>query len=66
MKVVPGAERRARPDLVQLGDREWVKVIQGICAAGDWYTIYYDLILEVFSFWIVRKSAGAASSGVYR
>jgi hypothetical protein len=27
MKVVTGAERRARPKLVQLGDREWVTVI---------------------------------------
>jgi hypothetical protein len=34
MKVVPGAERRARPELVQPGDREWVTVIQSICAAG--------------------------------
>jgi hypothetical protein len=34
MKVVTGAERRARPDLVQPGDREWVTVIQSICAAG--------------------------------
>jgi hypothetical protein len=33
MKVVTGAERRARPELVQLGDREWVTVIQSICAA---------------------------------
>jgi hypothetical protein len=29
-----GAERRARPELVQPGDREWVTVIQSICAAG--------------------------------
>jgi hypothetical protein len=34
MKVVTGAERCARPEMVQLGDREWVTVIQGICAAG--------------------------------
>jgi hypothetical protein len=34
MKVVTGAERRARPALVQPGDREWVTVIQSICAAG--------------------------------
>jgi hypothetical protein len=34
MKVVPGAERCARPELVQPGDREWVTVIQSICAAG--------------------------------
>jgi hypothetical protein len=34
MKVVTGAERRARPELVQPGDREWVTVIQSICAAG--------------------------------
>ena len=37
MKVVTGLERRRRPDLIQPGDREWVTVIQGICAAG--YTI---------------------------
>jgi len=34
MKVVTGSERRARPTLVRLGDREWVTVIQSICAAG--------------------------------
>jgi len=34
MKVVTSAERRARPELVQPGDREWVTVIQSICAAG--------------------------------
>lgn len=34
MKVVTGAGRRARPELVQPGDREWVTVIQSICAAG--------------------------------
>jgi hypothetical protein len=34
MEVVTGAERRTRPDLVQPGDREWVTVIQSICAAG--------------------------------
>ncbi|KAI1663696.1 transposase [Pyrenophora tritici-repentis] len=33
-KVVTGSERRARPALVQPGDREWVTVIQSICAAG--------------------------------
>ncbi|KAF1923412.1 uncharacterized protein M421DRAFT_9652 [Didymella exigua CBS 183.55] len=33
-KVVTGSERRARPELVQPGDREWVTVIQSICAAG--------------------------------
>ena len=33
MKVVTGAERRARPELVQPGDREWVTVIQSISAA---------------------------------
>jgi hypothetical protein len=27
MKVVTGSERRSRPDLIQLGDREWVTVI---------------------------------------
>jgi hypothetical protein len=27
MKVVTGAGRRARPELIQLGDREWVTVI---------------------------------------
>ena len=34
MKVVTGSERRTRPQLVQLGNREWVTVIQSICAAG--------------------------------
>jgi hypothetical protein len=34
MKVVTGSERRARPNLIQLGDREWVTLIQSICAAG--------------------------------
>ncbi|KAI1676184.1 hypothetical protein KJE20_14240, partial [Pyrenophora tritici-repentis] len=34
MKVVTGAERRTRPTLDQPGNREWVTVIQGICAAG--------------------------------
>jgi hypothetical protein len=34
MKVVTGSERRSRPELVQPGDREWVTVIQSICAAG--------------------------------
>lgn len=34
MKVVTGSERRARPELIQPGDREWVTVIQSICAAG--------------------------------
>ena len=34
MKVVTGSKRRTRPDLIQPGDREWVTVIQGICAAG--------------------------------
>jgi hypothetical protein len=35
MKVVTGAERRTRPELIQPGDREWVTVIQSICAAGS-------------------------------
>jgi hypothetical protein len=35
MKVVTGSERRTRPELVQPGDREWVTVIQSICATGD-------------------------------
>jgi hypothetical protein len=34
MKVVTGVERRAQLELVQPGDREWVIVIQSICAAG--------------------------------
>ena len=33
VKVVTGLERRARPDLIQPGDREWVTLIQSICAA---------------------------------
>jgi hypothetical protein len=35
MKVVTGSERRNRPELIQPGDREWVTVIQSICATGD-------------------------------
>tara|TARA_R110002003_G_scaffold88_10_gene7124 strand:- start:909 stop:1532 length:624 start_codon:yes stop_codon:yes gene_type:complete len=34
MKVVTGSERRTRPNLVQPGDRDWVTVIQSVCAAG--------------------------------
>ena len=34
MKVVTGSERCTRPTLTQPGDREWVMVIQSICAAG--------------------------------
>jgi hypothetical protein len=34
IKVVTGSERRTRPNLIQPGDREWVTVIQCICAAG--------------------------------
>jgi hypothetical protein len=34
MKVVTGSERPTRPQLVQLGDREWVTVIQAVCSAG--------------------------------
>jgi hypothetical protein len=34
MKVVTGSERRTKPTLVQPGDREWVTVINSICAAG--------------------------------
>ena len=34
MKVVTGSERRTRPNLIQPGDREWVTVVQSICAAG--------------------------------
>jgi hypothetical protein len=34
MKVVTGAERRTRPDLIQPGNCKWVTVIQSICAAG--------------------------------
>ena len=33
IKVVTGVERRARLELVKLGDHEWVTVIQSICAA---------------------------------
>jgi hypothetical protein len=35
MKVVTGSERRTRPELIQPGDREWVTVIQSICADGS-------------------------------
>jgi hypothetical protein len=34
MKVVTGSERCSWPNLVQPGNREWVTVIQSICAAG--------------------------------
>lgn len=34
IKVVIGLERRIRPNLIQPGDREWVTVIQSICAIG--------------------------------
>jgi len=34
IKVVTGLERRVKPDLIQPGDREWVTLIQSICAAG--------------------------------
>jgi hypothetical protein len=34
MKVVTGSERRTKPTLTQPGNREWVTVIQSICAAG--------------------------------
>jgi len=34
MKVIIGLERHTRPNLIQPGDREWVTVIQSICAAG--------------------------------
>jgi hypothetical protein len=34
VNVLVGKERRTRPNLVQPGDREWVTVIQSICAAG--------------------------------
>lgn len=34
MKVVTGAERRAWLELIQPGNREWVTVIQSICATG--------------------------------
>ncbi|KAF1922576.1 DDE-domain-containing protein, partial [Didymella exigua CBS 183.55] len=33
LKVVTGLERRAQLELVQPGDREWVTIIQSICAA---------------------------------
>jgi hypothetical protein len=34
MKVVKGAERHARPEIIQPGDCKCVTVIQCICAAG--------------------------------
>ncbi len=34
MKVVTGSERRTKPTLMQGGNREWVTVIQSICASG--------------------------------
>ena len=33
-RVITGSRRRARPELVQPGNRKWVTVIQSICAAG--------------------------------
>jgi hypothetical protein len=38
MKVVTDAKRRTQPELIQLGDREWVTVIQSVFAAGS-YTL---------------------------
>ena len=35
VKVITGSERRRRPNIIQPGDREWVPVIQSICAAGN-------------------------------
>jgi hypothetical protein len=34
INVVTGSEHRTRPNIIQLGDREWVTIIQSICAAG--------------------------------
>jgi hypothetical protein len=45
MKVVTGAERRACPKLVQLGDREWVTIIQSICSNGL-YTLPFIIYKE--------------------
>jgi hypothetical protein len=33
-RVVTGAESRGRPKSTQPGNREWVSIIQGICAMG--------------------------------
>ncbi|KFY88377.1 hypothetical protein V500_06376 [Pseudogymnoascus sp. VKM F-4518 (FW-2643)] len=33
-KVVTSSERRSKPRTKQLGNREWVTVIQGVCATG--------------------------------
>ncbi|KAJ8118479.1 hypothetical protein OPT61_g560 [Boeremia exigua] len=43
LKVVTGSERRARPELVQLGDRKWVTVIESICAASTRRQIYHTI-----------------------
>ena len=32
--VITGSERRGKPKMIQPGNREWITVIQGICAAG--------------------------------
>jgi hypothetical protein len=48
MKVATGAERRTRPALVQPGDREWVTVIQNVCAAGS-FTVTVSVMLSVKS-----------------
>jgi hypothetical protein len=34
IKVVTGSEHRTRPNVILLGYREWVTVIQSICADG--------------------------------
>ena len=44
IKVVIGLERRIRPNLIQLGDQEWVIVIQSIYAAG--YTTLLFIIYK--------------------
>jgi hypothetical protein len=36
VKVVTGAERHTRPELVQPGDCKWVTVIQSVCTAGSY------------------------------
>jgi hypothetical protein len=34
IKVVTGAERHDRPELIQPDNRKWVTVIKSVCAAG--------------------------------
>ena len=43
IKVIIGLERRTQPNLIQLGNREWIIVIQSICA-----TRYATLLFIIY------------------